>query len=47
MELTRSFSADQFARALESWDWAGIGDKQPRFTSPCIARSGTCRPEAL
>ena len=34
MELTRSFSADQFARALESWDWAGIGGKQPLFTSP-------------
>jgi len=24
MELTRSFTADQFARALESWDWAVI-----------------------
>jgi len=24
MELTRSFIADQFARALESWDWAVI-----------------------
>ena len=34
MELTRSFSADQFARALESWDWADIGGKQPLFTSP-------------
>ena len=34
MELTRSFSADQFARALESWDWADIGGKRPLFTSP-------------
>src|SRR5262245_11215734 len=34
MELTRSFTADQFARALESWDWAGIPGKQPLFTSP-------------
>jgi hypothetical protein len=32
MELTRSFSADQFARALESWDWADIQGKQPLFT---------------
>jgi hypothetical protein len=34
VDLTRSFSADQFGRALESWDWAGIQDKQPLFTSP-------------
>jgi hypothetical protein len=34
MELTRSFTADQFARALESWDWADIQGKQPLFTSP-------------
>ena len=34
MELTRSFSAEQFARALESWDWADIQGKQPLFTSP-------------
>src|SRR5215475_1100467 len=34
MELTRSFTADQFARALESWDWAGIQVKQPLFTWP-------------
>ena len=34
MDLTRSFSADQFGRALESWDRAGIQDKQPLFTSP-------------
>ena len=34
MDLTRSFSADQFGRALESWDRAGIQDKRPLFTSP-------------
>src|SRR5689334_11555383 len=34
MELTRSFSADQFARALGSWDWVDIQGKQPLFTSP-------------
>ena len=34
MELTRSFTADQFARALESWDRADIQGKQPLFTSP-------------
>jgi hypothetical protein len=34
MVLTRSFSADQFAWALESWDWADIEGKQPLFTSP-------------
>jgi hypothetical protein len=34
MELTRSFSAGQFARALESWDWADIQGRQPLFTSP-------------
>ena len=34
MELTRSFTAGQFARALESWDWADIQNKQPVFTSP-------------
>ena len=34
MELTRSFTADQFARALESWDWTDIQGKQPLFTSP-------------
>ena len=34
MELTRSFTAGQFARALESWDWADIQGKQPLFTSP-------------
>ena len=34
MDLTRSFSAVQFTRALESRAWAGIPGKQPLFTSP-------------
>ena len=34
VDLTRSFSASQFARALESWDWADVQGKQPVFTSP-------------
>jgi hypothetical protein len=32
--LIRNFSAEQFTQALESWDWVGIGDKSPVFTSP-------------
>ena len=34
VDLTRSFSPEQFNRALESWDWIGIGDRRPVFTSP-------------
>jgi hypothetical protein len=34
MDLIRNFSQDEFSRALESWDWIGIGDKSPVFTSP-------------
>jgi hypothetical protein len=34
VDLSRSFTAEQFARALESWDWAGLQGKQPLFTSP-------------
>ena len=34
MDLTRSFSAVQFTRALESWAWAGVPGKHPLFTSP-------------
>src|SRR5215470_14072706 len=34
MELTRSLTADQFAWALESWDWDGIQVKQLLFTLP-------------
>ena len=34
MHLTRSFSPDQFHRALESWQWLGIAYKSPIFISP-------------
>jgi len=34
MDLTRSFSPDQFNRALESWQWLRVDDKSPIFTSP-------------
>jgi hypothetical protein len=34
VELTRSFTPEQFAQGLESWQWIGIGAKTPRFTSP-------------
>jgi hypothetical protein len=34
MELTRSFTPEQFAQGLESWQWASVGTKTPLFTSP-------------
>jgi hypothetical protein len=34
MDLIRNFSPEQFTRALESWDWIGVADKSPMFTSP-------------
>jgi hypothetical protein len=34
VDLIRNFSLAQFARALDSWDWIGIGGKDPVFTSP-------------
>jgi hypothetical protein len=34
MELTRSFTSEQFARGLEAWRWIGFGTKVPLFTSP-------------
>jgi hypothetical protein len=34
MDLTRSFTPEQFARGLESWQWINIGAKVPLFTSP-------------
>jgi hypothetical protein len=34
MELTRSFTPEQSARGLESWQWISIGAKVPLFTSP-------------
>ena len=33
MDLTRSFTPEQYARGLESWHWQPIRDKAPRFTS--------------
>jgi len=34
VELIRVFTSEQFSHALESWDWIGIGDREPLFTSP-------------
>jgi hypothetical protein len=34
VQLTRSFSAEQFASALESWTWVDIAELLPTFTSP-------------
>jgi hypothetical protein len=34
VDLTRTFAAEQYARALESWAWIGLEDKAPLFTSP-------------
>lgn len=33
MDLTRSFTPEQFARGLESWRWIGLSGKVPIFTS--------------
>ncbi|SCL70479.1 hypothetical protein [Micromonospora chersina] len=33
MELIKQFSEQQYARALESWDWLDLAGKAPRFTS--------------
>lgn len=33
MELTRTFPAEQYRRALASWQWAGVAGKEPLFTS--------------
>jgi hypothetical protein len=33
VELTRTFTAEQFARGLEAWLWLGIDGKEPVFTS--------------
>ncbi|GAB3144094.1 hypothetical protein GCM10027290_21710 [Micromonospora sonneratiae] len=33
MELTKQFSEQQYARALESWAWLDLAGKAPRFTS--------------
>jgi hypothetical protein len=34
MELRRQFSEEQFARGLTSWEWIGVGDREPLFASP-------------
>jgi hypothetical protein len=33
VELTKKFSDDQYAVALESWSWLDLRGKTPRFTS--------------
>lgn len=33
MQLTKTFTGEQFAKALESWQWLDLAGKQPRFTS--------------
>jgi len=34
MQLTRTFTAEQYAQATESWSWLGLVGKTPIFTSP-------------
>jgi hypothetical protein len=33
VELTKQFSDDQFAKALDSWGWLDLDGKTPRFAS--------------
>lgn len=33
MELTKTFSQQQYVQALESWSWLDLAGKTPRFTS--------------
>lgn len=33
MELTKTFSADQFSRGLQAWRWLDLGGKTPVFAS--------------
>lgn len=33
MRLTKTFSEQQFAQALESWAWLGLAGRKPLFTS--------------
>ncbi len=33
MRLTKTFSEQQFAQALESWSWLGLSGRKPLFTS--------------
>jgi hypothetical protein len=34
VELTRKFTPQQYVQATESWQWLGLADKAPLFTSP-------------
>ncbi|HEY3003860.1 MAG TPA: hypothetical protein VGJ44_16050 [Kribbellaceae bacterium] len=34
MQLLRTFTPDQYARALESWQWLDLAGKEPVCTSP-------------
>ena len=34
MEVIRRFSDDEYAQALKSWAWLGLGQLTPQFTSP-------------
>ena len=34
MDLTRQFSQEQYARALEAWTWIDLSGKAPVFASP-------------
>ncbi len=34
VDLTRQFSGQDYARALEAWAWLGVEGKTPVFTSP-------------
>ena len=34
MDLTRQFSQEQYARALEAWTWIDVNGKAPVFASP-------------
>src|SRR5215468_6327316 len=33
VQLTKTFTPEQYARALESWAWIGLEGKEPVFTS--------------
>jgi hypothetical protein len=33
VQLTKTFTSGQYAQATESWQWLGLADKTPLFTS--------------
>jgi hypothetical protein len=45
VELTRSFTPEQFAQGLESWQWISIGAKTLLFTSPPPSATWSSRPK--